>query len=209
MNKSEILFSSYLDEQGKTWFFEPKVFNFPMGQVIYCPDFYVVEENKFYEVIGSRQAYYANKHKYELFKKHYGDKFDFEVVTPSGENYHTHYYDMEEYIDNTVYISSVIKKILDRPNLTGRQKAVVNAIIVNGLNMSEASRACGMLPGSLHKFFNRGYRKDPQWIDVFFEKFICKVDRISSKVCSYGIKGCVLDHKEEDLVINTKNIVEK
>jgi len=37
----------------------------------YSPDFYDGEKNVFIEVAGSRQAYHANKDKYELFRKHF------------------------------------------------------------------------------------------------------------------------------------------
>lgn len=49
----------------------------------YTPDFYDGERNAFIEVAGTRQAYHANKHKYEKFRRIY-PKILFEIRKVNG-----------------------------------------------------------------------------------------------------------------------------
>jgi hypothetical protein len=51
----------------KNWLYLPMVFHLPIGN--YTPDFYDAERHVFLEVAGSRQAFHANKHKYQMFKE--------------------------------------------------------------------------------------------------------------------------------------------
>lgn len=71
MNAAETQFAKKLDNEGKLWFFEPKSFPLPEPNGKYLPDFFVVEDNKFYEVVGSRQAFSYNRSKYECFRATY------------------------------------------------------------------------------------------------------------------------------------------
>jgi DNA-binding XRE family transcriptional regulator len=56
--------------------------------VKYLPDFYCPEENIYYEVVGTRQAYHHNKHKYILMQKEY-PTIDFKIVNPDGSTFKT------------------------------------------------------------------------------------------------------------------------
>lgn len=51
------------------WYHEPITFR--LDDTTYTPDFYEPERNVFIEVIGSRQAYHENKHKYKKLAKKY------------------------------------------------------------------------------------------------------------------------------------------
>lgn len=64
------------------WIHQPATFKF--SGVYYTPDFYDNERNVFIEVVGSRQAYHANKHKYTLFRKSF-PHIIFEIRKPNGE----------------------------------------------------------------------------------------------------------------------------
>ena len=57
--------------------------SFRLNGVNYSPDFYDAERDTFIEVSGSRQAYHANKDKYEKFKELF-PKIDFEVRKTDG-----------------------------------------------------------------------------------------------------------------------------
>lgn len=82
MYPSEKQFSETLTPQGLTWEYESK--RFPIGNTTYTPDFYVKENDTYYEVVGTRQAYSFNKKKYKLFFKLYPNiKLIF--VRPNGD----------------------------------------------------------------------------------------------------------------------------
>jgi hypothetical protein len=65
----------------KEWIHQPATFR--LNGTKYMPDFYDQKRNCFIEVAGSRQAFHANKDKYDEFKKYY-PQINFEVRTPSG-----------------------------------------------------------------------------------------------------------------------------
>jgi len=64
------------------WLHQPALFHFDGKS--YRPDFYDVERNMWIEVSRTRQAYFANKEKYQLFREHY-PLLNFEIRTPTGE----------------------------------------------------------------------------------------------------------------------------
>ena len=66
----------------QNWIAQPAQFS--LNGLRYTPDFYDGERNVFIEVSNTRQAYSANKHKYELLRKLF-PKLGFEVRKPSGE----------------------------------------------------------------------------------------------------------------------------
>ena len=66
------------------WFYEPVTFH--LEGFNYIPDFYDGERNVFIEVVGTRQAFSNNKHKYELFYKKYGDVFKLEILDKFGNS---------------------------------------------------------------------------------------------------------------------------
>lgn len=86
MNDNERVFARHLDDSGKTWFFEPKRFSLPAPFRHYTPDFYVVEENTYYEVAGTRQAFSLNRNKYEIFQRYYPN-IKFKIVRPDATIY--------------------------------------------------------------------------------------------------------------------------
>ena len=55
MNAREAAFAQRIDRAGKTWIYQPRSFRTSVGS--YQPDFYVIEDQAFYEIVGSRQAY--------------------------------------------------------------------------------------------------------------------------------------------------------
>ena len=61
----------------------PQPANFCLDGLKYTPDFYDAERNVFIEVSRTRQAYSANKKKYQLFKRLF-PKLNFEIRKPSG-----------------------------------------------------------------------------------------------------------------------------
>jgi len=67
------------------WIYLPAIFR--LNGINYEPDFYDGERNVFIEVVGSRQAFHQNKHKYLLFIKLY-PKITFEVRHATGDLKH-------------------------------------------------------------------------------------------------------------------------
>lgn len=53
--------------QNRRWLYQPVTFH--CKNYNYTPDFYLLDENIFIEVIGSTQAYYSNLHKYRHIKQ--------------------------------------------------------------------------------------------------------------------------------------------
>ena len=60
----------------KNWVHHPAIFH--LNNVNYAPDFYDSERNVFIEVIGTRQAFHANKEKYALMTTIF-PKINFEI----------------------------------------------------------------------------------------------------------------------------------
>ena len=77
-NKAERRFAREMDRAGKTWFFQPRVFRLPPPYRSYRPDFYVIEDGCFYEVVGTRQAYSFRREQIEAFRAAY-PQFHLEV----------------------------------------------------------------------------------------------------------------------------------
>ena len=69
MFPKEKQFADLLDKQKKEWQYPTK--RFDLGNTTYRPDFYLPNENLYIEVIGTRQAYHANKNKIFKFRKLY------------------------------------------------------------------------------------------------------------------------------------------
>jgi hypothetical protein len=67
-NKAELAFIRLFPDL--TLRYEPETFYLSNGTK-YVPDFYCEESEAFIEIIGTRQAYYNNRHKYELFRREY------------------------------------------------------------------------------------------------------------------------------------------
>ena len=84
MRESEGLFTEYLESMGKTWIYEPMRFH--LSKSTYKPDFYCPDNDTFYEVSNTRQAFHSNKEKYERFIEEY-PHIKFSIVRPSGELY--------------------------------------------------------------------------------------------------------------------------
>ena len=64
------------------WLYQPATFN--MNGISYRPDFYDRKRNVFIEVAGTRQAYHANEHKYQLFNDLFPNII-LEIRTVDGE----------------------------------------------------------------------------------------------------------------------------
>lgn len=66
----------------KKWHYEPTLFR--LKTELYTPDFYDAERNVFIEVVGTRQAYYQNRSKYENFREQF-PKINLEIRTANGD----------------------------------------------------------------------------------------------------------------------------
>lgn len=64
------------------WVHQPCSFRLPNGN--YAPDFYDKDRNVFIEVAGTRQAYHANKYKYDEFKNMF-PKLILEIRAATGD----------------------------------------------------------------------------------------------------------------------------
>ena len=76
----EILFTKNFFNH-KNWQYSPTIFR--LNGTSYKPDFYDGERNVFIEVSGTKQAYFANKHKYDKFRELY-PKIKFEIRNTDG-----------------------------------------------------------------------------------------------------------------------------
>jgi len=68
--------------KGREYLYHPVLFH--LNGLRYTPDFYDPINNTFIEVSATRQAYHANKTKFELLKKYF-PKINFEIRKPSGK----------------------------------------------------------------------------------------------------------------------------
>ncbi len=84
MNKSEGIFAEYLESKGRCWAYEPM--RFILSESTYRPDFYCPDNDTFYEVANTRQAFNFQRKKYERFVQEY-PHIKFVIVHPSGELY--------------------------------------------------------------------------------------------------------------------------
>lgn len=67
---AEAKYAQQLDEQGKLWFYQPKVF--PLKRYgSYRPDFYVVDDNCFIEVVGTSSTFSKQRAKIQAFQEQY------------------------------------------------------------------------------------------------------------------------------------------
>lgn len=64
-------FANLLTKQKKKWIYHPRHFDLYPHFRHYEPDFYLPKEDKYIEVVGTRQAYHSNKDKYQILKKLY------------------------------------------------------------------------------------------------------------------------------------------
>ena len=78
MNTAELTFIKAHCE-GKLWFHQPRAFVLRELGRTYRPDFYVVENGCFYEIIGSRQAYSYQREDIRAFRSEY-PQYRLEVV---------------------------------------------------------------------------------------------------------------------------------
>ena len=70
-NAAESAFVAEKEREGKLWFSQPKTFTLPQPLHSYRPDFYVVEDKCFYEIIGTRQAYSYQRRFIDAFRLEY------------------------------------------------------------------------------------------------------------------------------------------
>lgn len=84
MTCAEYAFSRIMADQGITLrYLEPRSRLFALNDTSYTPDFYERRRRIYYEVLGTRQAYQANKEKYREFIKAY-PRLTFKIVKPDG-----------------------------------------------------------------------------------------------------------------------------
>ncbi len=78
MHKSEKQFADYLAKNKLHYIYQPKTKK--LKELRYTPDFYVLQNHTFYEVVGTRQAYHQNKEKILKAKK----IIKLKIVKPDG-----------------------------------------------------------------------------------------------------------------------------
>jgi len=61
-------FIELLDKNKRPWIYQAR--RFKLSKTTYTPDFYLPEEDLYIEVVGTSQAYRANKEKIAEFKKY-------------------------------------------------------------------------------------------------------------------------------------------
>lgn len=88
MFESERKFAEFLTKNKKTYVYQPVAFK--LKNTTYRTDFYCLEDNTYYEVVGSRQAFHSNKNKINEFIELYPD-LNFKVVIPNGKIYRSFY----------------------------------------------------------------------------------------------------------------------
>lgn len=69
MYKREKIFAELLTKQDRKWQYPAP--RFEIGKTHYRPDFFLPKENLYIEVVGTRQAYHANKNKMFKLKQLY------------------------------------------------------------------------------------------------------------------------------------------
>lgn len=89
MVKAEKHYADTLKEKGIEYNYPVQPFQ--LTNTKYRPDFYLPESKTYVEVVGMKQAYKLNEHKYKMFRELYPD-LNFIVVDKWGNNY----YEMEQ-----------------------------------------------------------------------------------------------------------------
>ena len=84
MHTREKIFADMLISQKRKWLYESKRFKLKTSH--YTPDFYLPNENLYIEIIGTRQAYHANKKKISEFKTLYPN-INFIILDYKGNPY--------------------------------------------------------------------------------------------------------------------------
>lgn len=86
MHFCEETFVKLLDSLHKSYIPQPARFKLDPPYNSYIPDFYLPEENIFYEIVGSRQAYSIGRLKYAAFRKSF-PAINFMIANPDGTRY--------------------------------------------------------------------------------------------------------------------------
>lgn len=69
-HKREQVFLDTIADKNKTYTYQPRWFYFADGSK-YMPDFYCKEDDTYIEIVGTRQAYHQNRHKYLKMESEY------------------------------------------------------------------------------------------------------------------------------------------
>jgi hypothetical protein len=212
MNKHEMTFASFLESKGYLYFIQPKKFILPKPYHSYRPDFYVVDNNTFYEVSGTRQAYSYGREKYELFKVEYPD-LKLEIVNPDGTRYKAsggRVVNVKPSFGERRYISLPLEKLKLKRNLSENQFKLLDLIIEEGLNMKLFSIKHGIKPLDIHRYLHGKLKYDPEWLcrlPVKFNSIRFKPMSLSDKAklvgCSVATMCNYYKHKDK---LNKKTI---
>lgn len=148
-NKGEKKFAELLDKQKLQYIHQPKL---PvLREISYTPDFYVLQTNKFYEVIATRQAFNQNRPKIEAAKI----VINLEVVNPDGTSFYNRAVNKEisstriklnwkyKAFDTPLFLSDyniTLEEFMDRAKIkckntvtTSLQKKRINTVHYNNL----------------------------------------------------------------------------
>src|SRR3990167_8003781 len=79
-------FADQLTARGIAWQYEPHRFPLPAPHNSYTPDFYIQAEDKYIELMGTRQAFSQARKKIAEFRKRYPE-INLDVVKPGGQLY--------------------------------------------------------------------------------------------------------------------------
>ena len=131
----------------------------------YRPDFYVVEDNMFYEVSGTRQAYSLGREKYEAFQREY-PSLKFKIVNPDGTDYCNRKPLVKEVRQRhtTRNISLPLTKLINKKNKTHLQSLLVNFIIKHDLTIKTFSRQNNFHQSTISIYLRADNPEDPVWL---------------------------------------------
>lgn len=151
-NENEKLFSDYLETLDVQYIYQPKVSI--LKSIGYTPDFFVLQNNSFYEVVGTRQAFSQNKRKILLAQS----LVPLFIVHPDGSPYLYNQKTSSRYgkTNNDIVFRKVnILQFLEDENIPLKAFAVHCGITYQG--------ACRMVKNSKmnRKYFNRVAERFP------------------------------------------------
>ena len=170
MNRSELIFATVLEKQNKLYFEQPKMFELPMPYKSYRPDFYVVDDNTFYEVSGTRQAYSLGKDKYHSFRETY-PHLKFKVVNPDGSIYRTYNTKIGSAKPSykTKDISEPLWKLYKQGDNTLNQSIMIQSIIDSKLTIRAFAIKSDIAYSNLMTYLHNRLLREPHWVRLFLK----------------------------------------
>lgn len=171
-NENEKLFSVYLDTLEVQYIYQPKIFL--LKSIGYTPDFFVLQNNSFYEVVGTRQAFSQNKRKILLAQS----LVPLFIVHPDGSPYLYNQSTLARYgktNKDIVFRMVNVRSFLDNENITAKVFAVHCGITYQG--------ACRMIENNKmnRKYFNRIAEKYPSILKYVYDHNVDSPELIANE----------------------------